>query len=423
MDEIAATERLIRMAIALAVGLTIGLERGWKERDAPEGSRVAGWRTFGLVGLAGGLLADLAGASPVAFALALATVAAVIVAAEWRHPPNGDRSATTTIAIIVTFALGGLAGAGHQVEAAAGAVVTAIVLSAKSVLHDWLKRMDEREFRALLQFLLIAVVVLPLLPNEGYGPGGALNPRRIWTFVVILAGLSFAGYAAMRIWGERAGTLLTAALGGVVASTAVTIDFSRRAGRGLSTPRLLAAGIVIASGVSFVRTAVLVGIFEIRLLPAVIGPLAAMSALSAFLTWLLWRRAPHQTAEAPVRNLGNPLELGAAIRLGLVLAVILALFEWLRGQVGTTGLAALSALSGLADIDATTISLCRLVGEGMEVGPASLMLLAGLAANAILKLAVAAVVGGTALALWVGGSFAAMAATGAAVAFAWTMLA
>ena len=219
-------ERLIRMGVALGVGLTVGLERGWRAREAAEGSRIAGWRTFGLIGLAAGIWADIGGSNLVALGMALLAITVSLAVAYWRKSEtSADRSATTLVAAIVTFALGGLAGRGHTIEAGAGAVVMTAMLSAKSTLHGWLKRLSEIELRAALQFLLISVVILPILPNRGFGPYDALNPYQIWLMVVFVAGLSFAGYAAMRIWGQQAGLMLTALLGGIVASTAIAFDF------------------------------------------------------------------------------------------------------------------------------------------------------------------------------------------------------
>jgi uncharacterized membrane protein (DUF4010 family) len=407
-------ERLIRMGVALGVGLTVGLERGWRAREAAEGSRIAGWRTFGLIGLAAGIWADIGGSNLVALGMALLAITVSLAVAYWRKSEtSADRSATTLVAAIVTFALGGLAGQGHTIEAGAGAVVMTAMLSAKSTLHGWLKRLSEIELRAALQFLLISVVILPILPNRGFGPYDALNPYQIWLMVVFVAGLSFAGYAAMRIWGQQAGLMLTALLGGIVASTAIAFDFSRRAAAGSSPLRLLAAGIVAASGVSFVRTAILVGVFQRAWLPVAGIPIAAMVAASGCAVWLLSRGGPH---EQPLQSqaVRNPLELRSALQLGLVLAVALVLSEWLRRHAGSAGLAGLSAITGVVEIDATTISLSKMVGEGLSKPTATLMLLLGLTTNALLKMVVITAVGGARLALAVGLSFVLVAAAAAA---------
>jgi uncharacterized membrane protein (DUF4010 family) len=231
--------------------------------------------------------------------------------------------------------------------------------------------------------------------------------------VVFVAGLSVAGYAAMRIWGQQAGLMLTALLGGIVASTAIAFDFSRRAAAGSSPLRLLAAGIVAASGVSFVRTAILVAVFQRAWLPVAGIPIAAMVAASGSAVWLLSRGGPH---EQPLQSqaVRNPLELRSALQLGLVLAVALVLAEWLRRHAGSAGLAGLSAITGVVEIDATTISLSKMVGEGLAKPTATLMLLLGLTTNGLLKMVVITAVGGARLALAVGLSFLLVAAAAAA---------
>jgi uncharacterized membrane protein (DUF4010 family) len=199
-----------------------------------------------------------------------------------------------------------------------------------------------------------------------------------------------------------------------MASTAIAFDFSRRAAAKSSPARLLAAGIVAASGVSFLRTAFLVGIFQANWLPVAGIPLGAMVTVSAGAAWLLWR---HNTPGAPSQSqsLRNPLELRPALQLGLVLAVALVLAEWLRQQLGSVGLIGLSAVTGMLEIDATTISLCRMVGEGLAPRTATLMLLVGLATNGMLKMVVVGAIGGARLALIVGASFAGVALAAAAM--------
>lgn len=412
LDQGIAFEQLGRWVVALSIGLTIGLERGWRQRDAPEGSRIAGWRTFALIGLAGGAWSDLAGTNVVAFALAALAVVLVLAIAHWQEVSvNGDRGTTTIIAALVTFTLGGLAGRGKLVEAAAGAVVVTFILSAKSLLHGWLRNLNEREFQALLRFLLISVVILPLLPNRGMGPYGALNPYQLWVMVVLVAGLSFAGYVAIRIWGHRVGVMLTAILGGIVSSTAIALDFARRSVRPESSPRILAAGILAATTVSFARTMVLVGILEISLLPSAAVPIAAMIAASVAATLILWRRT-EAPSSAPPAALGNPLELRSALQLAVLLAILLVLSQWLRPMLGTAGIAAVTTVAGTIDIDAATISICTMVKTGLPVRSATIMLLMGLAGNTALKIAVVGVVGSRRLLATVALGYAVTAAIG-----------
>lgn len=417
MDQLSAFEQLGRLGVSLGVGLTIGLERGWQERNAPEGSRIAGWRTFGLIGLAGGAWSDLAGSNLIVLAITALTLMVVLSVAHWQEvAANGDRGATTLVAAIVTFALGGLAGRGSLVEAAAGGVVVTLLLSAKSILHTWLRRLSEREFQAVLRFLLISVVVLPLVPDRGMGPNGAVNPYQLWTMVVLVAGLSFVGYAAIRIWGQRVGVMLTALLGGIVSSTAIALDFARRSAKSEAPPGILAAGVMAATTVSLARTVVLVTLFQPSLLTLLAVPITAMLVGSIGATLLLWRRAD-EPVSIEFKPPGNPLELRSALQLAVLLGVMIVLLEWLKPIIGTAGLAAMTAAAGTIDIDAATISICAMVKTGLGLHAATVMLLLGLAGNGLLKLAIVCVVGARALSLRVVASYAVTILAGAAAAF------
>lgn len=402
------TDLLERLALALALGLLVGVERGWQERAGAEGSRVAGLRTFGLIGLGGGIgaaLLDLrvpAGAGPgaaVGFALMVAGLAAVLLAgyrADIRR--TGDLSATTVVAALVTFLLGGLAVAGAPAAAAAAAVVMTALLGLKPTLHRWLARLEERELLAVLKLLLISVVLLPVLPDRGFGPYQALNPYAIWWMVVLIAGLSFSGYVAAKLAGPSRGLMLAGLLGGVTSSTAVTLGFARLARADAGASGLLAAGAALASATMLPRVLIVVAVVEPALLRALLAPLglAALAALGG--TWLVWHRSARRSAEAPLA-IDNPVELGAAARFGLLLAAIMFLARALPAWLGEGGLYLLAAASGLADVDAISLSLASLAARG-AAGPdtAAAAVLVAVAANTAVKVAIAAVAGGAAMA-------------------------
>ncbi|MDD3444636.1 MAG: MgtC/SapB family protein, partial [Zavarzinia sp.] len=216
------------LAISLGCGAVIGFERGWSRRDEAEGRRPAGIRTFSLMGLIGGI-AGLAGPSwPLA--AAVLAVAALLGLGYWREAStDADLSLTTVIAGVLAVLLGGACTLGHPLPAAMTAVVATIILSAKPFTHGLLKKIDAAEMQAALRLLLISVVVLPVLPNKGYGPFGALNPFEMWLMVVAIAGLSFVGYVAIRLGGARRGVLFAGIFGGLVSSTATSLALSRMA--------------------------------------------------------------------------------------------------------------------------------------------------------------------------------------------------
>ncbi|MDE2299537.1 MAG: MgtC/SapB family protein, partial [Burkholderiales bacterium] len=211
-----------RLAAALAVGLLIGLERGWRDREQAEGSRVAGLRTFALIGLLGGVLGTLNtgfGVAPLAAGLlGLAWLGAVSYREAIRL--GGSFSATSAVAALLAYGLGALAAAGEPALAVGVAVMVALLLDLKPTLHRWLRLIEHRELSAALQMLVLSVVVLPLLPDRGFGPYDALNPYRLWWAVVLVVGLSLAGHVAMRITGAQRGTFWTGVLAGLASSTA-----------------------------------------------------------------------------------------------------------------------------------------------------------------------------------------------------------
>ena len=200
-----ASETILQLAIALAVGLLIGLERGWHERTAEEGMRVAGVRTFALIGLLGGFTGLLAAETQLAVigygfvALAAVVVAGHVAAARRKV----DVGITSLVAALLTFALGTAATQGYVTEAAMAAVVTALLLGYKSLLHRWVSALEPEELRAALKLLAVSVIVLPLLPDRGFGPWQALNPFEIWWMVVLIAGISFCGYDVPPAPGHR----------------------------------------------------------------------------------------------------------------------------------------------------------------------------------------------------------------------------
>ncbi|MBM3541337.1 MAG: MgtC/SapB family protein, partial [Alphaproteobacteria bacterium] len=217
-------ETIGRLGLALALGILVGIERGWHAREEPEGSRVAGVRSFALSGLLGGLAGSLAedmGEALLA-AMFLAHAGVMILFRLRATAASHDYGSTTTVAALVTFALGALAVRGPMEAAAAGAVLTALLLGIKPVLHGWLARLEYAELMATLKLLAMSVVLLPVLPDRGFGPWQALNPYELWWMVVLVASLSYVGYFAAEMAGPRRGAVLAALAGGLVSSTAVT---------------------------------------------------------------------------------------------------------------------------------------------------------------------------------------------------------
>jgi uncharacterized membrane protein (DUF4010 family) len=342
-------------ATAIACGLLIGIERGFDLRDLKPGTRVAGVRTFTLVGLVAGL-AGLVGHFGQSFAAGalMAGVAAVLAIGYAHRPGLSERpDATTPIAAVATAALGFMAGFGEPGFAIAGATLVTLILALKAELHGFVDKLDQADVKALARYAVIAGAVLPFLPNGHYGPLGAWNPQKLWMVVVLVTGFSFLGYVANRIFGERHGTVATALIGGAYSSTAVTQALAQRLGsekQGGAEP----AGIALATAVMYLRVPVLIAIFATR----VLLPIGVLLLPAVIVAWgagyWLYRKAPkHQGPAAP----GNPIALLPALGFVAFVAVAAVAARWAQGSFGQSGLAVLLLIIGSMDVDVAIVTL------------------------------------------------------------------
>ncbi|MDN5870715.1 MAG: MgtC/SapB family protein [Nitrococcus sp.] len=387
------------LAISLAVGLLIGLERGWEQRDEEEGHRVAGIRTFMLIGLLGGITALLAaqyGAIILGFGIlgvALISSTAYFVTTQSSH----QYGITSQAAFMATYALGAVAASGHPEAAAAAAVVIAIVLGLKEELHDWLHRLDRNELTAALQLLMISIVVLPLLPNREFGPFDAINPYRIWWFVVLIAGISFVGHFAIRIAGPGRGIVLTGVLGGLASSTALTLNFARF-GRGRPAAHsLLAIGIVLATGTVFLRVAAYVNVLNPDLGRRLLLPLISLALLSCAIAVLAWWSERGKLVP-PTLQPSKPFQLRVALQFGLILALITLLSAAARRFFGEAGIYGLAVIAGLSGVDAITLSLIYMAEGSLSNAIAAKAVLLAAASNSIMKAVLVVILCGGSLA-------------------------
>lgn len=395
-EVLAAAQALVS---ALAVGLVVGLERGWSQRELADGGRVAGLRTFGLIGILGGLLGRES-AGPIPLAVGLASVALLFAVSYQRASMAADSlSITTAVAALVTFLLGALAARGQPLLAIAGAVLVALLLDLKAALHRWLRLIQPPELNALLQLGVISAVVLPLLPDVGYGPYASLNPFRLWVAVILIASLSLAGHVSTRLAGDRQGLLWTGILGGLASSTATTLALARTARGQAPLAQPAAAGIIAACGVMFARMAVVV----IALQPGLgirLGGLLLLLATVSFATaaWQWRRQAASVGPGTPVAGGAKVFDLTTAVVFGGALAAISVLTRAAQDTLGAAGLYGVAFLSGLADVDAVLISGMQMAAQG-QVAPATAAITALLAAgaNLLVKAAMAWTVGGAAV--------------------------
>jgi len=413
-----SADPLLSLAVALAIGLLIGLERGWHEREREEGGRVAGLRTFGLIGLLGGATGLLATemASSLLLGLAGLGVAAALIAGHLRaRRDRRDVSITSLIAGLVTFALGAATVLGYAMEAAATAVVAALLLGYKPELHRWVRAIEAEELRSALKLLLISVVVLPILPDRGFGPYQALNPYDIWWMVVLISAISFAGYLAIKIIGVSKGALVTGLLAGLASSTALTLHFSRLARRRPELTPMLAPAILLACGTMFPRMLLVASLVAPGMFRPLILPAGTMAMAILTVALVMHRRGRPRQTEA-VAPLSNPLQLGSALSFGLLLGVIMLMARWLEAEFEGAGVLVLAAVSGLSDVDAVTLTLSRMSGTEITITLAGFAVVLASAANSLAKGIMALAIGGRGLGLRVLGPLVLAGALGLAIA-------
>lgn len=397
---------LRNLAIALALGLLIGLERGWSKRELEPGGRVAGIRTFSLISLLGASSSVLARIlSPWLAALAFFGLALLLSAAAFAEANRTGRySITTEVAALVTFVLGALVMTPYVQLAATAAVIMTILLGLKPVLHGWISRLAPQEIFAVFKLLLISVVILPILPNRTYDPWAAFNPYEIWWMVVLISAISFSGYFATRLISPRSGILLTGLFGGLASSTAVTLSLARLARGNAGDLKLLASGVIVASSTMFPRILVVASLLQPPLAELLLKPLAATAVIGYVSAWWLVRRVS-SPGESPLPNLTNPFEFAVALRFGALLALILWLTKVLKEWLGSTGIYLSAAVSGITDVDAVTLTLARLAADPAELQTAALGILLAAAINTVVKGTLAVVIGGGTLGRYVLGVF------------------
>jgi uncharacterized membrane protein (DUF4010 family) len=354
-----------RLAVALGIGLIVGLERGWKTREQPSGLRPAGLRTFAIAGLGGGVLATaslpdrfmvLAAGTFVVGAL---IVAAYVIASREQR----DFGMTTELALLTTFGLGAVAALDAPAEAAAAAIVMTLLLGFKAEFHAAIGKLERQELLATLQLAAIAAVLLPLLPNRDLGPWGAVNPRVVGMLVLLIAALSYVGYFAVRMLGARLGLTLTAFFGGLSSSTAVTVAYARRARTEPAHRLVLGAGIALAAATMVPRLVVELSAVNRSLLGALAPTFAALLLvpLGAVLYLVVGGRGGTPSGEL---KLSNPLQLRAALGFGALLIVLFVGTEGMRRALGDAGTYSVAAIAALLDVDAVTLAMAEDAARG-----------------------------------------------------------
>jgi uncharacterized membrane protein (DUF4010 family) len=387
------TGSLTSLVTSLACGLLIGMER---ERH-PETK--AGVRTFALVALLGTVSAMLSpSGSAWLLAAGIVVIGGIMAVAHATHPSSdGDPGTTTTAALLICYLVGAMLWHGERLTAATLTLAVTALLYFKDELHDVTRVLSRRDIVSFLQFAMVAFVILPVLPNRDFGPLGSLNPFQAGVMVVVVSGISLAGYAALRILGPNRGLLLAGALGGMVSSTATTIAFARHVRRAELPVGIATVVILIANVMTLLRISALTAIFAPALLSAIAPAVCLATIAGVGCVWLFWKRFRDGTV-IPRIEIANPTELGTALLAGLAFTLILLGAAWLNLARGTTGLYSGAALFGLTDLDATTLSTVRLYqGQHVEALQAGNALILAYCSNMVLKVGLSGLLGGSPL--------------------------
>lgn len=380
-----AGELIQHVAIALGLGLLVGLQREW---STPQ---IAGIRTFALITMFGAVC----GAGDGWFiAAGLAAVTALVIFGNYASMKTEqyDHGITTEVAALVMFGVGAMIAADLVPAALVVAGLVAVLLHWKEPLHHFVEAFNVRDLRAIIQVTLIALVILPVLPNETYGPYGVLNPFKIWLMVVLICGISLLAYMGYKFLGAKVGTLLGGVFGGLISSTATTVSFARRSRNTPETAPLAALVIMIASTIVFVRVAVEVAMVAPVIFVRILPPLALMGLFMAVVCAVLYMRERTAAKEIPVE--GDPSDLKAALVFGALYALVLFAVAAAKDHFGDSGLFIVAVVSGLTDVDAITLSTSQMMKDGgIAVDTGWRMILVGVLSNLVFKGAAVAALG------------------------------
>ena len=353
-------EYLPRFITSLAVGLLIGLER---ERSP---AAKAGLRTFALVALFGTVAAMLSEetATPWLLTGGLLVIGLMIITAYLRErQESADPGTTTVAAIVLCYGLGAMIWHGYSTLAVMLAIITTMLLYFKSELRGVTQKLSRRDLTSMLQFAVLSLIILPILPDRNFGPYDALNPRQVWLMVVLISGVSLAGYVALRFFGQRYGVALVGVFGGLASSTATTLVYARHSKDDEGLSRLAVVVILLANLVVLVRLSIVSAVVSPAILPQLLPVLGSglVFGLGAAAYW--WHQLSRQS-QVPIPEVNNPTELRTAVGFGVLYAVVLFFAAWLSSIAGSGGLYVVALVSGLTDVDAITLSSLRLFGLG-----------------------------------------------------------
>ena len=387
-----------RLGVALAIGFLIGLERGWKARNEPEGGRAAGLRTHALGGLLGGVWGALAltreNDGLIAIALAFAVYSGAILLFRYRKSIDEKTfGVTTVVAAMLTFALGALAVMGDMAVAGGMGVAAAALLAFKDVLHGWVGRISWLELRSGLLLAAMTFILLPMLPDRTIDPWNTINPFEMWLLTVMIAAISFAGYIAIKAVGDEAGIVMTGVAGGLASSTAVTVTLAEMAKEHPEKVAPLTSGALFASATMAARVLAVVAAVGTSILPKIALPIGVGGVALLGIAFYFLKQNTNGVGGGRLK-LTNPFELKTVLKFGLLLTAITAATKLLT-RIGTgQGVYVLALFSGIADVDAMTLSMSRQAADPASVTLAANAILIVVAVNTVAKAVIGWMTGG-----------------------------
>jgi uncharacterized membrane protein (DUF4010 family) len=408
-------DAFLQLGVALGLGLLVGLQR---ERVD---SAIAGIRTFGLItvfGALAALLGQVFGGWVVA--AGLATTALLVTAGNLVRLPSGEAEPgqTTEFTSLVMFGVGAWVVVGSMAQAVALGGTVAVLLHLREPLHKLVGRIGEQDLQAIMQLVVVALVVLPILPDRTFGPYGVLNPHQIWWMVVLIVGLSLLGYLAYKLFGAEAGAALSGVLGGLISSTATTVSYARRSKDHPDSDRLAALVVAIAATVVFGRVLLEIAVVAWGSFSRLAPPLAVMLGGGLAMSLAVWLTGRERGDPPPPQ--GNPAELKSALAFGALYTLVLLAVAFARDRFGVAGLYAVATLSGLTDMDAVTLTTARLVESGrLDADSGWRAILVASLANLVFKGGIVAVLGSRKLFRRVAVLFGAALAVGVLILWLW----
>lgn len=388
-------EMFQRLAVALGIGFMVGIERGWRHREAPDGTRTAGLRTHAVIGLTGAMAgAMLPAIGAIGFAALSAAFASALILFKWMEAQkDGDVSVTGTIGALLVYILGAYAMWGDLRIAAAVGVALVALLAFKDALHGWLENVTWKELRSGLIILAASAIALPLLPDRTIDPWEAINPRELWFLTILVAGASFAGYVAVRVLGSDIGVLAGAAAGALVSSTVVTAELGRQVRSGDTHALIGGAASALAAAISVGRVIILLAVTAPAVVPEA-GPALAAAVLVFVGAAFAMRLFDKQQAKVSSEHLRSPLDLVSVAQFALFLGAVIIIGRIVADEFGQAGLLPFAATAGLADVDAVTLAAGSLVRGGLDAGVAAHAVMIAVLMNTLAKGVIAFVTGG-----------------------------